>query len=166
MHTVGLYSAIAPTRLVHNMSAIMFRFANSERQYLHQLAADIKKRCGDNITLKDFVQCIPSGGIADPPILQSLHAAMSFVGHSHHILKATRAKHDFAWLDTRFSHTPLTKKDSVQANVYRALAPVVSSQQHERMIAHKLEVTFGASFWNNVVLVHNWWDVLSESVNN
>ena len=32
MQAVGLYSAVAPTRLVHNMSAIMVRFANSERQ--------------------------------------------------------------------------------------------------------------------------------------
>ena len=108
MHSVGLYSAIAPTRLVHNMSAIMFRFANSERHYLLQLAADIKNRCGDNSTLKDFVQCIPAGGIEDPPILQSLHAALNFEGHSHHILIATREKQDFAWLDTRSSHYPLT----------------------------------------------------------
>ena len=76
--SVCFCSAVDPIPLKAYCAANLFRFAQSEKDYLFELTCKVRKLAGENLVLEDCCPSwwkwvhLPDGGLAEPPILQGL----------------------------------------------------------------------------------------------
>ena len=97
-NTVAFCTLVDPIPIVTYCSAIHFRFASSEAQYLLELRKSIFDLLGDSIELIGLVGQLPQGNIDSKYILQFLIDALNFKGHLSNLHSAASHLPEHSWI--------------------------------------------------------------------
>ena len=163
VHSLEPFTAVAPTPLVNYCMSIMFRFANSERQYLFDLHNSIMHDLGDNIVLSsDASRSLPSGGYGSQPILQSLVDALEFRGPFSRLRQCACDSDADRWL---VQPDLPSKIVGLQSKVLKILSKTVRRQVATldslcTALSKKACVTLGEDLSQNIRLRCDWYQQL------
>ena len=153
LHSIELFTIVAPTHLLDYCDANLFRFAYSERSYLAKLATDVRSLIGDSFPVAEGARAIvPEAGHGYTPILQLLFNALSLEGRHANLKLAALKSQECSWLlgpceQLRFagSTIPLATQppQHLQASVIKMLGSHRKSLQLDSLVAKKAVITLG-----------------------
>ena len=158
-YAISFCSAINPLPLRSYCSACLYRFADSERDYLFQLRDQIRDLVGIDapVALINSLH-IPDGGLSCTPILNSLLEALAFEGPLSSARNIAQSSQEHSWLMNYPSTCLPSKYKGIQSAVCSILSEGEKCSNLAVSVAEKLKVTFG-----QINFPQNWFSNL-ESV--
>ena len=142
-------SAINPLPLKSYCLACLYRFADSEREYLYQLRDQIRVLVGDEtpVSLINSLQ-IPDGGVDGPPILNSLIDALELKGPWEAARVVSQRCQEHAWLlEYPACEFPSSKYKGIQTAVLSVISVSERCKDVAASVATKTCVTFGQIYF-------------------
>jgi hypothetical protein len=157
-YAISFCSAINPLPLKSYCLACLYRFADSEREYLFLLRDQIRALVGDEIpvSLTNSLH-IPDGGMSDPPLLNSMTDALNLVGPWEAARVVSQRNQEHAWLlEYPASEFPASKYKGIQTAVLSIISETERSSDVAASVAAKTCVTFG-----HLTFHRNWFSDLN-----
>ena len=170
LHTLKSFTCVDPIPLADYCSAVMFRFAFSEKDYLSFLACSIRDLIGDNMPLAFSSWIVPDGGLRSPPILQSLFEALALKGNHLRLKTAVSGCAAGHWLLTPVSSLQFGEdkcsvateapKTRLQSKVLEVLQVHRQPDNLAPLFTTKAVTTLGDSLSQQIHLCPAWFGML------